>query len=55
MPNTNQFNTIEEAFVAYKHERELYIKEIAQEYYDKGLINIDIYNSLINYEVKITD
>jgi hypothetical protein len=49
------YYTIEEAFVAYKHERELYIKEIAQEYYDEGLINIDIYNSLINYEVKTTD
>ena len=49
------YHTVEEAFGAYKHERELYVKEIAQEYYDKGLINIDIYNSLINYEVKITD
>lgn len=49
------YHTIEEAFVAYKYERELYIKEIAQEYYDKGLINVDIYNSLINYEVEITD
>lgn len=49
------YNTIEEAFVAYKRERKLYIKEIAQEYYDKGLINTDVYNSLINYEVKITD
>ena len=36
-------------------EKEAYIKEVAQKYYDEGLINIDIYNSLINYKVKTTD
>ena len=45
----------EDAFIAYKRERELYIKEIAKEYFLKGLINIDVYNSLMRYEVEITD
>lgn len=49
------YHTVEEAFSAYKREKELYIKDVAQEYFQKGLINHDIYDSLMNYEVEITD
>lgn len=46
-------DTVEEAFLAYKKEKECYIKEVAEKW--KGLISEDVYNALINYEVKITD
>lgn len=49
------YNTISEAFDAYKNRKEKYIKEIANEYYSKGEITKDIYDSLMNYEVCITD
>lgn len=49
------FNTIEEAFNAYKQAKEQYIQELAQEYYDKGDIPQNVYNALMNYKVEITD
>ena len=49
------FNTIEEAFAAYKREKESYIKEVAQEYFDKGEIDKRVYDALTNYKVEITD
>lgn len=49
------FMTKEEAFIAYKKEKERYIKEVAQNYYNKGLITEKVYNALMNYEVEITD
>ena len=49
------FDTPEAAFYAYKTAKEAYIKEVAQEYYDKGLITRKVYNALMNWEIEITD
>lgn len=49
------FRTIAEAFSAYKTAKEAYIKEVAQEYYDRGEITKRIYAALMRYEVEITD
>ena len=43
----------EKAFSVYKENKESYIKEIAEKY--KNHININVFNSLINYQVEITD
>lgn len=47
------FKTKEEAFKAYKIAKEIWIKELANRWKDK--ITIEIYNTLINYNVDITD
>ena len=47
------FETKEEAFQAYKIEKEKYIKEIANIYRDK--IPEKLYDALLNYKVEITD
>ena len=44
-----------QAFSVYKESKEAYIKDVAQEYYDKGLITINVYNALLNYKVEIVD
>lgn len=49
------FDTPEEAFYAYKEAKEAYIKEVAQEYFDKGRITKRVYDALMKYEVEITD
>lgn len=49
------FDTIEEAFLAYKRERESYIKEVAQKYFDEGKITKRVYDALIRYEININD
>lgn len=49
------FNTIEEAFAAYKQEKEAYIKEVAQRYFDENKITKRVYDALMKYEVEITD
>jgi hypothetical protein len=49
------FKTSGEAFSVYKESKEAYIKDVAQEYYDKGLITINVYDALMKYEVEITD
>lgn len=49
------FATPEDAFLAYKHEKEAYIKEVAQEYYDAGKISERVRDALFRYEIKITD
>lgn len=45
----------EDAFLAYKKAKELYIQEVARKYYDKGEITERVYDALMRYEVKITD
>lgn len=50
-----RFNTELEAFEAYKREKESYIKEVADEYYSKGLIAKEVYDALYKYEVKEED
>ncbi len=47
------FDTIEEAFNAYKVAKEIYIKEIAYEWREQ--ITEEVYQALINYQVEITD
>jgi hypothetical protein len=47
------FETIELAFMAYKREKEGYIREVADKW--KHLITPKVYDALINYEVEITD
>lgn len=49
------FDTIEEAFNAYKHEKENHIKEKATDYYNRGLIDKRVRDALFRYEVKIND
>lgn len=49
------YDTIEEAFAAYKQAKEAHIKEVAKSYYDKGLITKRVYDALMRYEVEITD
>lgn len=45
------FKTVDEASTAYKQAKESTIKEIAQEYYNKGLINEKVYNAMLNYKL----
>lgn len=47
------FNTPEEAFQAYKVVKELHIKEVADKWKDK--IEQQVYDTMYNYQVKITD
>lgn len=47
------FDNPHEAFLAYKKEKEKYIKELANEY--KNIIPKDLYDTLINYKVLETD
>lgn len=49
------FNTSEEAFFAYKQAKEKYIQDMAQEYFNKGLITEKVCHALMNYKVEITD
>ena len=51
------YNTIEEAFSAYKTAKENEIKRIANECVSKGFMTKDsrLYNAMINYQVKIDD
>lgn len=50
-----RYDTPEEAFIAYKQEKEAYLKEIADEYYKQGKIAKEAYIALLKYEVRITD
>ncbi len=44
-----------DAFNAYKVSKEAQIKKIAEAYYKKGRIRLNVYNAMINYKVEITD
>lgn len=51
-----EYPTPEDAFyLGYKPYKEKYIKQIAQEEYDKGNISTQCYKAMINYKVEITD
>lgn len=52
---TGWYDTPQEAFLAYKAMKEKLIKEVAQEYYNKGEITERVYDALMRYEVEITD
>lgn len=47
------FDNIQDAFNTYKNEKEQYIKQVANQYKDK--IPKNLYGSMINWEVEITD
>lgn len=47
------FDTIEEAFQAYKIAKEVWIKELAEKW--KSLISLRMYNAICNYKIEITD
>lgn len=49
------FDTVEEAFCAYKTAKESHIQEVAQRYYNEKKITERVYNALMNYKVEITD
>ena len=50
------YPTPEDAFyLGYKPSKEAYIKQVAQEEYDKGNITKRCYEAMMNYEVEITD
>ena len=49
------YDTPEEAFFAYKSAREAYIKEVAVDYFNRGLISDVVRDALFRYEVEITD
>ena len=57
LKNLGLYNTIEEAFNAYKIAKENEIKRIANECVSKGYIVKDsrLYNAMISYQVKIDD
>lgn len=43
------------AFNAYKQAKEAYIREVATDYYSRGLIADNVYNALMNWTIEITD
>ena len=47
------YNTIEEAFLAYKTFKEATIRQVAEQY--KAVVDVRAYNALMRYEVLITD
>ena len=47
--------TVEEAYQAYKKAKESYIKEVAEEYYQKGLLTQPAYEALLRYEISVND
>lgn len=49
------FDTPEDAFEAFKKEKERFVKEVCLDYYNKGLITTKVYEALLNYKVEITD
>lgn len=49
------FDTVEEAFYAYKAAKEQYIKELAEKYFHMGKITKKVYDALMKYEVDIND
>lgn len=49
------YETVEEAFLAYKLHKEETIKNVAQEEYNKGNITKQCYDAMMRYEVEIDD
>lgn len=49
------YETIASAFLAYKFQKESYIKQVAKEEYAKGNITKRCYDAMMNYQVEITD
>lgn len=47
------YNNPRDAFIAYKREKELYAKQLANKYKDQ--VDTRVYDALMNYTVEITD
>lgn len=47
------YDTVEEAFLAYKKAKEAYIKEVAEKW--KGKIDDKVYEALLEWKIEITD
>lgn len=47
------FNTVEEAFYAYKTAKEDYIKEVANKW--KDMVDIRVYKTLMDWSISIND
>ena len=45
------FKSPQEAYSAYKIEKERYVKEVASKYFSKGMIDHDIYNALMSWSL----
>lgn len=50
-----KYQTVDDAFQAYKRYKEYLIKQVAQIEYDAGNITEQCYQSMMNYEVEIDD
>ena len=50
-----RYDTPTEAALAYKKEKEAYIKEVAQKYFNEGKITKRVYDALYRWEIEITD
>ena len=53
--NLGHFDTIEEAFNAYKQGKIAYVREVADSYYKDGKITKEVYDALYRYEPKFKD
>ena len=53
--NLGHFDTIEEAFEAFKKGKMEYVKEVADTYYKEGKITKEVYDALYKYEPKFED
>lgn len=53
--NLGHFDTIEEAFNAYKQGKIAYVREVADSYYKNGKITKEVYDALYKYEPKFKD
>lgn len=50
--NLGTYASQSEAFNVYKHNKELYIKEVAFRHYGLGNIGFSVFNALVDYEIK---
>lgn len=50
-----KYDTEQEAYLTYKKHKEEYIKTVAELYFSKNLICVEIYNSLMNWEIREDD
>ena len=53
--SSKRFDTLQQAFLYYKESKENFIKEVAQEYYDKKMITSKVYKALMSYQIDIDD
>lgn len=49
------YETEDEAFIAYKTEKQNHIKNVAQKYYNDGLITAKVFTALLNYNIEKYD